>query len=274
MSHSGSLDDFLRTHDNRPHREQRRAVPRVVDNDPTGWGPLPQEPTEKDRASNKGYDELYGDLRDQYWETVPHPNDFGDTHDENGEPYTKEQLRNPDERAWYEYRQEMIDNYDAAFEWQNTRIPKRQYDERVQELEQHGLGEVRLTPQVGDDGWFYSLKVDFPPDFRHLTNQATQQKKLATPENYHISLTYRRQLEQNEAHRAQMNAFLKEYFGMNNGIEDIGKVPGKTFILPNISVSKSGGIYQLTGGRKFEDDLYALTKIGTGRDGLPHISLT
>ena len=67
---------------------------------------------------------------------------------------------------------------------------------------------------------------------------------------------------------------MKEYFGMNNGIEDIGKVPGRMFNLPNISVSKSGGIYQLTGGRKFEDDLYALTYAGTGREGLPHISLT
>ena len=245
-----------------------------VDDDPTGWGPLPQKPTDKDRESNKGYDDLYGDWREEHWETVPHPNEYGHTHDENGEPYMKERLRNEAEREWYEYRQEMIDKYDAAFEWQNTRIPKRQYDERVQELEQHGLGEVMLTPQVGDDGWFYSLKVDFPPGFRHLTSPETQQKKLATPAGYHISLTYRRELEQNEAHKAQMNAFLQEHFGMNNGIADIGQVPGKRFILPNITVSKSGGVYQLDGNRPFERDLHALTQIGTGRNGLPHISVT
>ena len=237
------------------------------DEDPTGWGRLPQKPTDKDRASNKDWDDLYGDWREEHWETVPGFNDFGD-------PIEKEQLRNPVEREFYEYRQKMIDAYDAALEWQTTRLPKREYDERVQEMERHGLGEVILTPQTDSDGWFYYLKVDFPPNFRHLTSPETQQKKLATPAGYHISLTYRRELEQNEAHKAQMNAFLQEHFGMNNGIADIGQVPGKRFILPNITVSKSGGVYQLDGNRPFERELHALTQKGTGKDGLPHISVT
>ncbi len=71
-----------------------------------------------------------------------------------------------------------------------------------------------------------------------------------------------------------MDAFLREHFGMNNGIADIGKLPGKLFNIPTVTVSKSGGVYQLAGERKFEKDLHELTKVGTKKDGLPHISLT
>ena len=45
--------------------------------DPTGWGPLPLEPTDKYRKSNKAWDDLYGDWRDEHWETV-------EDEDENG----------------------------------------------------------------------------------------------------------------------------------------------------------------------------------------------
>ncbi len=71
-----------------------------------------------------------------------------------------------------------------------------------------------------------------------------------------------------------MDAFLREHFGMNNGMADIGELQGKPFNLPRITVSNGGGVYQLAGDRKFEKDLRELTKIGTGKDGLPHISLT
>ena len=255
------LDDFLRNHRNINHWDE----PMNVDDDPTGWGALPQAPTEKDRASNKYWDDFYGEWRTERWEEVEYE-------DEYGEQKVKEQLRDPDERAWYEQRQRMIDEYDAAAEWRNTRLPKREYDERKNRIEEHGLGTIRLTPQT--NGNFYYLKADFPPDFVHLTNKPTQQKKELTDAGYHISLSFRRELEQNENHREKMNAFLKEYFGMNNGIADIGKLPGKLVNLPSITVSKSGGVYQLDGDRKFEKELHELTKTGTGKDGLPHISLT
>ena len=71
-----------------------------------------------------------------------------------------------------------------------------------------------------------------------------------------------------------MNAFLKEHFGMNNGVANFDSHPGKQFNLPRITVSGTGGVYQLAGESKFEKDLYDLTQIGTGKDGLPHISLT
>ena len=72
-----------------------------------------------------------------------------------------------------------------------------------------------------------------------------------------------------------MDAFLREHFGMNNGVADIDDGhPGRVINLLNITISNGGGVYQLERGRKFENDLYTLTKVGTGKDGLPHISLT
>ena len=54
----------------------------------------------------------------------------------------KEQLKDPDEREWYEKRQRWIDEYDTAVEWQKTRLPKREYDERKNQIEEHGIGNV------------------------------------------------------------------------------------------------------------------------------------
>jgi hypothetical protein len=259
------MGEFLRKHDNREHWDRGEDVPMEVDDDPTGWGALPWAPTDTDRASNKYWDDFYGEWRTERWEEVEYEDDYG-------KQKVKEQLRDPDEREWYEKRQQMIDEYDTAAEWQNTRLPKRKYDERKNQIEEHGIGNVKLTPQT--NGNFYYLKADFPSDFVHLTNQATQQKKVLTPEGYHISLSFRRELEQNEDHRAKMDAFLKEHFGMNNGVANFNSHPGKQFNLPRITVSGTGGVYQLAGESKFEKDLYELTQIGTGKDGLPHISLT
>ena len=71
-----------------------------------------------------------------------------------------------------------------------------------------------------------------------------------------------------------MDAFLKEHFGMNNVVANFNSHPGKHFNIPTVTISKTGGVYQLAGESKFEKDLHELTKTGTGKDGLPHISLT
>ena len=89
-----------------------------------------------------------------------------------------------------------------------------------------------------------------------------------------MSLSYRRELEQKADHLAKMNAILREHFGMENGVADIGTHPGKIFNLPNVRISQSGGVYELIGDRKFEQDMYELAREGTGKAGYPHVSLT
>ena len=61
MAHQ-PMDDFLR---NYIHRDPW---------DPTGWGVLPWEPTDRDRRSNKEWDEYKYD--DQYWEDYVRINDY------------------------------------------------------------------------------------------------------------------------------------------------------------------------------------------------------
>ena len=77
MSHSGSVDDFLRNHKNREPWEKPVDEPMDVDEDgPTGWGALPWAPTDKDRASNAFWDSLYGDWRKDHWEEVEYTDGY------------------------------------------------------------------------------------------------------------------------------------------------------------------------------------------------------
>ena len=70
------LDVFLREHDNREHWDRGEDVHMEVDDDPTGWGALPWEPTDRDRQSNKDWDDLYGELRERYWEEVEYEDGY------------------------------------------------------------------------------------------------------------------------------------------------------------------------------------------------------
>ncbi len=96
MTHQ-PMEVIFQTHDNRDHWEQFENTHMEADDDPTGWGALPWAPTDRDRRSNKQWDDLYGELRERYWETVPYTDGYGQAD-------TKEQLRDRDERAWYEDR--------------------------------------------------------------------------------------------------------------------------------------------------------------------------
>jgi len=184
----------------------------------------------------------------------------------------KEQLKDPEERSWYEMRQRMIADYDIAREWQQTRIHKRDYDARKAQIEERGLGDVRLIPQFTGD--FLSLRAEFPRGFYHLTNASTQRIKEATPEGYHISLSKRDTLKEKPDHLAKMNAFLRKHFGMRNGVADVGKYGGADFNLRHIRVSNRGGVYELVGNSQFERELNELAREGTGQGGAAHISLT
>jgi len=136
MAHPSMNDFWRRLAERRAARERAREEAE----DPTGWGRLPWEPSASDREWNAYYDSLYGDWREEHWEQVPYVND-------KGEEEMKEQLRDPEEREWYERRQRMIDEYDTAREWQQTRIHRRDYEARKAQIEEIGLGNVRLTPQ-------------------------------------------------------------------------------------------------------------------------------
>ena len=242
------MDDFLR---NYIHRDPW---------DPTGWGQLPYEPTEKDRWSNWEWDKVKQD--DNHWQDYTYTNQYGDeVHDR--------RLINLTERQFYDDRQKMIDEYDTAVHWQNTRLRQPYYEFQKKRIEQNGLQNVVLTPQI--TGNLISLRVDFPPQFTHLLNARGLQEKHATDAGFHISLSYRREVEQNPEHRVNINIFLRKYFGLENGLDDIGTRPGMTKNFSRVRVNKNG-IYNLEGTTEFDEDLRELVLEGTAKHEA-HISL-
>ncbi len=96
MTHQ-PLEVLLRTYDNKDHWERVEDMPMGVDDDPTGWGALPWAPTDRDRKSNEKWDSLYGAWREEYWETVPYTDGYGQVG-------TREQLKDEKDRAWYDDR--------------------------------------------------------------------------------------------------------------------------------------------------------------------------
>ena len=155
MAH-GSLDDFMRTH--------TAVTPAAAgangeddDDDPTGWGRLPWAPTDRDRKSNADWDSLYGAWREEHWENYAYTDDWGN--EQQGQ-----RPRDETERAFYDERKAIIDEYDAAVEWRNKMLPMSEYYKRKRQIETFGLGRVKLIPQLNDDHIF-SLRVVFPPSF-------------------------------------------------------------------------------------------------------------
>jgi hypothetical protein len=247
MAHQ-PMDDFLR---NYIHRDPW---------DPTGWGQLPYEPTEKDRWSNWEWDKVKQD--DNHWQDYTYNNEYGDeVHDR--------RLVDETERHFYDDRQKMIDEYDTAVHWQNTRLRQPYYEFQKKRIEQNGLQNVVLTPQI--TGNLISLRVDFPPQFTHLLNARGLQEKHATNAGFHISLSYRREVDQNPEHRENINNFLRKYFGLENGLDDIGTRLGMTKNFPHVRVNKNG-IYNLEGNTEFDEDLRELVLEGTAKHEA-HISL-
>ena len=136
-------------------------------------------------------------------------------------------------------------------------------------IERDGLQNVVLTPQI--TGHLISLRVDFPPQFTHLLNARGLQEKHATNAGFHISLSYRREVDQNPEHRENINNFLRKYFGLENGLDDIGSRPGVTTNFSRVRVNKNG-IYNLEGTTEFEEDLREIVLEGTAKHEA-HISL-
>ena len=106
----------------------------------------------------------------------------------------------------------------------------------------------------------------------HLLNAQGLQDKHATNAGFHISLSYQKGIEENPEHRVRLNNFLRTYFGMDNGLEDINTRLGVSKDFPTVEVNKNC-IYTLNGNSEFDEDLRQLVIEGTRKNGPPHISL-
>ena len=77
--------------------------------------------------------------------------------------------------------------------WAKTRHPEQEYNRRKAIIERDGIWcnlrwQETVWPEHDERYPFYSLRVEFPPDFRHLIVQEAQDAKEALPEGYHISI--------------------------------------------------------------------------------------
>jgi len=84
---------------------------------------------------------------------------------------------------------------------------------------------------------------------------------------FHITITYRRELDKNEELAERLDDFLDTYFPKQSD-----KWEGRFITFPDASVGKQSTI-MLHGDREFGRELRWLVDNGSGKSGGPHISL-
>jgi len=181
-----------------------------------------------------------------------------DAWEEFTDDWNKKQWRLKDEyaRSWWDH----ISAEKAKINWKQGRLPKREYYERLKEIEEQGLHDLILTPQRTGD--LYSLKVEFPPGFKHLSSEHAQQQKAKTDANYHISLMYA------NGDKDPVQTGLRKELGRRFRSWDNPRPIIMSF--PKVKVWSGSG-YGLEGNTYFDDLMEKLAVRGAG--ARPHISL-
>jgi len=239
---------------------ERDRIYRMEREDPNrGYGEMPEEPTQRERDTVQWWDSWEAQ---KYWEEYKY-------YDWEGREQTGYRIKDDEERKWYEYRNRKISEYDDAANKRMTRLPKSEYEERKQEIERRGLGPVKLIPQI--TGKLISIRTEFPPGFKHLSNEESVRKKMEDAASFRMTLTYTPEVEKNETLRDQLNSFLSKHFGISDYTK-INNRDGHIRELKNISVARSG-LYQLQRYDDFTHEIDDLQRAGTGKGGLARVSL-
>jgi hypothetical protein len=144
-------------------------------------------------------------------------------------------------------------------EWYAKYYDDDEYERRKAHIQTHG---THATLKWQESHYypldhFYSLRVEFPDDFQHLTLPKATKEKENTSEGFHISLGYQSYLKGTSA-LEQLETLKKQF-----------KYP-QSVHFPNVWVS-NGGSYMLAGDDKLMETIRAVSQIGTGKDD-PHIS--
>jgi hypothetical protein len=228
------------------------------------WLPLEEVPTEADREFVKANDWNNNEATWEEYET----NEWKKVNDE---WVRKKDWRIKDEalRKEYKTKSDLVNAYDGKENWRKTRIPPKEYYARVDELQTSGIPQLWLKPQR--TGALRSLEAVFPWEFKHLTNEEGQNRKLSIPGKYHISLAY----DQNMTDELQTE--LDEFYEAHFPKVADGEYGWLERSFPNkddIKVS-SGSTYEF---RNLDDPfvraLNRLQMLGVGKkDAWAHISL-
>jgi hypothetical protein len=145
-------------------------------------------------------------------------------------------------------------------DWYDTHWPDEEFNNRKHNIEADGVEAIiewQETHWIPHDP-FYSLRVTFSDDFRHVTLPHAQRAKLATDDSYHITIGNKSAYYRKHNWEKRVRDMRQKYL-----------IPKKHHF-KNVRVS-NGGSYMLGGPDEVVDDLLGLFQKGTGKDEL-HIS--
>jgi hypothetical protein len=161
-----------------------------------------------------------------------------------GEEVDVMEWRIKDEKARSDYKKisKLIKDYEGQENFRETRIPPWQYNARINEIWNKGLGTIWLRPQ--QTGALHSLRVGFPDGFQHLINEAAVNKKEQDPASFHISLAYNDRLHGDL--KTELEKFYEDYFELRDPANPSNGYWWKevTFNKPGGNTVSSGSTYQ------------------------------
>ena len=99
-------------------------------------------------------------------------------------------------------------------EWNESRYDPKEFDARKQNILDNGiLCKLQFQSDYEHTPWdpFYSLKVTFPPNFKHLVKPEAVAKKEATSSGFHISLGNRSKFTDNTGMLRELNGLWYKY---------------------------------------------------------------
>ena len=98
--------------------------------------------------------------------------------------------------------------------WNETRYDSKEYEKRKEQILQNGiLCKLQFQEDYEHSQYdpFYSLKVVFPPNFKHLIKPEAVAQKEALSSGFHISLGYRSAFNDNEGMLRELKGLWWKY---------------------------------------------------------------
>ena len=146
--------------------------------------------------------------------------------------------------------------------YNETRHDEKEYNKRKDHILQNGiLCKLQFQADYTHTSWdpFYSLKVTFPPNFKHLLKKEAVKTKEASSSGFHISLGNRSSFNDNAGMLAELNGIWWKYH------------EPKAELLKHLYIANSGTII-IDKPDPVYFDLVNVVKHGTGKANI-HISL-
>ena len=108
----------------------------------------------------------------------------------------------------------MTEDQEAQNHWNETRHDEKEFNKRKEQILQNGiLCKLQFQADYVHTPWdpFYSLKVTFPPNFKHLIKPEAVETKKETSSGFHISIGNRSAFNDNAGMLAELKGLWWKY---------------------------------------------------------------